>query len=109
MIYKLKKDRLLLRIMSSQYSLVNNGVYVFFFDVTLFFANSACARGARGTPRRRCAPPCVCFLHLFPMRALPRTGPNLYTVLRCTCIVAPKGWSKGVCIVKPTCTPTGAD
>jgi len=49
--YKSKKDRLLLRIMLSQYSLVDNGVYVFFlFDVTLFFANSACARGARRHP-----------------------------------------------------------
>jgi len=85
------QDLLLLRIMSSQYSLVKNGVYVIFFlDVSLLFANLACARSARGTPWRRRAPPWVCFLHLLPMRALPRTGLNLYTVSRCTFLVAPR-------------------
>ena len=61
----------------------------FFLNVTFLFAILACARGARGTPWRRRAPTWVCFLHLLPMRALPRTGLNLCTVSRCRFLVAP--------------------
>jgi len=63
---------------------------VTFLDVTLLFANSTCARGATSTLWRRRAPPLVCFLHLLPMRAPPRTGLNLNTASRCTFLVAPR-------------------